>query len=133
MRHSAIMGVIAVACVVAVVDSAMLGPTGRLHPGGGLGRANERNTRVMGMGFIDDESDEAPPLFQLAQLALASGGLVGPPGTVSDTSDDKSFSPPAAPTGFAGPAFSLGGLAAPPRAGAPPPPPGPPAPPAAPP
>lgn len=131
MRHSAIMGVIAVACVVAVVDSAMLGPAGRLHHG--LGKPGANHQRVLGMSFIDDNWADPPPVLLLAQLGLASGALARLPKLASDTTADEPFAPPAPPTAFGAPAFGREAIAPPRAAAAPPAPPSPPAPPATPP
>ena len=111
MRHNAVMGVVAVACV-AVMNGQALGPMGRLHLHKG-DRAGARNQHVAGMGFFDEEAPSGAPdlTFSTAQLGLA--GLLTLPKFVADAADDGPDAPAAANVGFGRPASGAGAIARP--------------------
>ena len=119
MRHNAVMGVVAVACV-AVINGQALGPMGRLHHHKGE-RTVAHNQHVAGMGFLDDEVlSETPDLtFSNAQLGLA--GLLTFPKFTADAPDDGPEAPPlGANIGFGRPVSGLGAVARSQAASAPP-------------
>lgn len=94
------MGVIAVACVAAVVNSTMLGPLRLAHHA--AARADSHNNRVMGMGFIDDTvPPEAAGGLGAAQSLLQWAKFVALPPAAEDESGDDFQTPLQAETGFA--------------------------------
>ncbi|MDB5428878.1 MAG: hypothetical protein JWR43_2853 [Phenylobacterium sp.] len=107
MRHLGIMGVIAVACVVAVVNSTMLGPAGRLRHkperSGGIGAG------LMFVGFSDDTAlpgAEGPPM-----VVLLSHLQPGNPALLPDRPPDppnNGFYGLGAPTGLGAPVSGQG-------------------------
>ena len=113
MRHNAVMGVVAVACV-AVMNGQALGPMGRLHLHKG-DRAGARNQHVAGMGFFDEEAPSGAPglTFSNAQLGLAR--LLTFPKFTADAADDAPDAPTPAPAnmGFGRPASGVGPVSTP--------------------
>jgi hypothetical protein len=110
MRHNAVMGVVAVACV-AVMNGQALGPMGRLHLHKG-DRAGARNQHVAGMGFFDEEAPSGAPglTFSNAQLGLAR--LLTFPKFTADAAPDAP-TPAPANMGFGRPASGVGPVSTP--------------------
>lgn len=91
MRHQAVMGVVAVACV-AVVSAPMIAARGGGHHRGG--RPAERHQYLAGVDFSQDPAVAGPGAVvgRLMLARLDSGGLLTPKGP-PEASDEGDFSP----------------------------------------
>jgi hypothetical protein len=93
MRVNGVMGVIAVACVVAVVNGAALGPMGRLHHRSHGRAANNR--RLTGMELVGGQAPSPPPTpaLEISAPRLHRGGFVTLPKGLPDDLDDIAYAP----------------------------------------
>lgn len=91
MRHQAVMGVVAVACV-AVVSAPMLGARGGVHHRGG--RPADRHQYLAGVDFTADPmvAETATAAAALSRAFTDSGALIFPKGPPA-ASDDGVYSP----------------------------------------
>src|SRR5882757_7231820 len=108
MRHNAVMGVVAVACV-AVMNGQALGPMGRLNHHRG-DRVSARNQHVAGMGFFDEEATSGAPALTFSNAQLGLAGLLTFPKFTADAADDGPDAPGAANIGSNAPASGMGGV-----------------------